>query len=141
MSPHITPPQGTFDNSGAWTSAQRERARRGYAILAGYVRRMHEAGIRLAAGTDWLDPGRTLLAEIAVLHQAGLPMADALSIATLGSARAMERESEYGTIEPGRKAQLVIFERDPLRDPQGLFAGKIVVKDGRIVAGDAQQRR
>jgi imidazolonepropionase-like amidohydrolase len=68
-----------------------------------------------------------------LLHRAGIPMADVLSIATLGGARVMEREADYGTIEPGRKAQLVIFDRSPLEDPEAVLAGKTVIKDGVVV--------
>ena len=45
----------------------------------------------------------------------------------------MEREDEYGSIEAGRKAQLVIFDRNPLEGPEALLAGKTVIKDGVVV--------
>jgi imidazolonepropionase-like amidohydrolase len=133
LAPHTTKSLGPFDNSAAWTPAQRERARRGYDILAGYVRRMHEAGIPLAIGTDWLDPGRAALSEMILLHRAGIAMTDVLQIATRGGARVLERESDYGTVEPGRKAQLVIFDRNPLDDAEALLAAKTVIKDGVVV--------
>jgi imidazolonepropionase-like amidohydrolase len=133
VAPYTSKSLGTFDRSEAWTQVQRQRARRGYEILAGYVRRMHEAGIPLAVGTDWLEPGRVALSEMILLHQAGIPMADVLSIATLGGARVMERDADYGSIEPGRMAQLVIFDRNPLDDPEAVLAGKTVIKDGVIV--------
>jgi imidazolonepropionase-like amidohydrolase len=133
LAPYATKPLGTFDNSDAWTPAQRARARRGYEILAQYVRQLHDAGVTLAVGTDWLDPGQVALSEMILLHRAGIPMADVLSIATLGGARVMEREADYGTIEPGRKAQLVIFDRSPLEDPEAVLAGKTVIKDGVVV--------
>jgi imidazolonepropionase-like amidohydrolase len=133
IAPYMTKSLGTFDRSEAWTPAQRQRARRGYEILASYVRRLHEAGIPLAVGTDWLDPGRAALSEIILLHHAGIPMANVLCIATLGGARVMEREDDYGTIEAGRKAQLVIFDRNPLEDAEAVLAGKTVIKDGVVV--------
>ena len=94
---------------------------------------MHEAGIPLAVGTDWLDPGRAVLSEMILLNRAGIPMANVLAIATLGGARVLERESDYGAIEPGRKAQLVIFDRNPLDDAEAVLAGKTVIKDGAVV--------
>ena len=48
-------------------------------------------------------------------------------------ARVMEREDDYGTIEPGRKAQVVIFDRNPLEDPEAVLAGKTLIKDGVVV--------
>jgi len=133
LAPFASQSSGTFDRSDAWTPAQRERARRGYEILASYVRRMHEAGIPLAVGTDWLDAGRAVLSEMIMLHRAGIPMRDVLVMATRGGGRVLERESDYGVLEPGRKAQLVIFDRNPLDDPQAVLAGKTVIKDGVIV--------
>ena len=133
VAPYTTPSLGTFDRSEAWTPAQRARARRGYEILAGYVRQLHEAGVPLAVGTDWMDPGRAVLSEVILLERAGIPMADVLAIATLGGARVMERDAEYGTIEPGRKANLVIFDRNPIGDPEAVLAGKTVIKDGVVV--------
>jgi len=133
VAPFVTPALGRFDGSDAWTPAQRQRARRGYEILAGYVRRLHDAGVPLAIGTDWLDPGRAVLSELILLERAGIPMPRVLAIATLGGARTMERDADYGTIEPGRKAQLVIFDRNPLEDAEAVLAGKTVIKDGVVV--------
>ena len=123
---------GVFDRSSSWAAAQRSRSARGYQILAGYVTRMHEAGIPLAVGSDWLEPGRASLSEIVLLERAGIPAVDALAIATLGGAKVIERETEYGVIEPGRKAQLVIFDRNPLEDIEAVLAGKTVIKDGVV---------
>jgi imidazolonepropionase-like amidohydrolase len=133
LAPFTTTSLGTFDRSEAWSPAQRDRARQGYERLASYVRRMHQAGIPLAVGTDWLDPGRVVLSEMILLNRAGIPMNEVLAIATRGGARVLERETDYGAIEAGRKAQLVIFERNPLDDPEAMFARKTVIKDGVIV--------
>jgi hypothetical protein len=132
--PFTTKSLGAFDRSSSWTAGQRTRAARGYEILAGYVRQMYQAGIPLAVGSDWLEPGRVCLSEIVLLVRAGIPAPDALAIATLGGAVVIERDSDYGAIEAGRKAQLVIFERNPLEDIEAVFAGKTVIKDGVVVA-------
>ena len=131
--PFTTKSLGPFDRSGSWTAEQRTRAMRGFEILAGYVRQMYDAGIPLAVGSDWLEPGRACLSEIVLLVRAGIPAADALAIATLGGAKVIERESDYGAIETGRKAQLVIFDRNPLEDIEAVLAGKTVIKDGVVV--------
>lgn len=125
----------SFDDVSGLTGEQRARARRGYEILAGYVRRMHEAGVRLTLAPDWLEPGRVALSEMALLRRAGIPMDDVFRIATLNGARSLGLE-DRGTVEPGRKADLVIWHSDPLRDPGALFADKTVVKDGRVVEED-----
>jgi imidazolonepropionase-like amidohydrolase len=75
-----------------------------------------------------------VLSEIILPYRAGIPMADVLAMATPGGARVLERESDYGTVEPGRKAHLVIFDRNPLEDPEAVLAGKTVIKDGVVAA-------
>ena len=119
FAPYTTKSLGTFDRSDAWTPTQRDRARRGYEILAGYVRRMHEAGVGLAVGTDWLDPGHAVLSEMILLQRAGIPMADVLCIATRGGARVMERENDYGTIEPGPQGAGRHLRSQPTRGSRG----------------------
>jgi len=122
----------SFDDVSGLTDAQEARARRGYELMADYVRHMYEAGVRLTLAPDWLEPGRTLLSEMVLLHRAGIPMADVFRIATMNGARALGLE-DRGTVEPGAKADLVIFKGNPLEDPDALFGPRVVVKDGRVV--------
>jgi len=129
------PPIGDFDDTTGWTPEQMERARRGYGILASYVAAMHRSGIQLALGTDTVDPGAAALSELLLLRDAGIPMADVLRIGTLGSARVIERSDIYGTIEPGKRADFILFERSPLDDPEALLGGKTVIKDGVVYEG------
>jgi imidazolonepropionase-like amidohydrolase len=135
LSPHATPPLAAFDDLTWLDDAQRAWAVEGYGILAGYVRQMWEAGVPLAVGTDWAEPGLATLSEIALLHESGIPMADSLAIATLGSATAIGLEGEVGAIEPGLRADLVLWDENPLADPRGLFAGRTVIKDGVEYSG------
>lgn len=123
---------GEFDDLSSLAPEQLERARNGYRILAGYVGHMHEAGVPLAVGTDWIDPGRAVLSEVRLLHDAGIPMAEALRIATLGGAEALGIADEIGAVEPGKKANLVIFDDDPLDAPGALFGNRTVIKDGVV---------
>lgn len=132
-----TPPVAEFDDTTWLDEAQRAHAVEGYRILAGYVRRMRDAGVRLVIGTDWTDPGRATLSEMLLLEDLGIPMAEVIRIATLDSARAIGVEDETGAIEPGMRAHLIVFDVDPLRDSRGLLRGRTVVKDGSVVfAGD-----
>ena len=132
LSPHVTPPFASFDDLTWLDESQRAWAIEGYGILAGYVRKMWEAGIPLAVGTDWAEPGPAVLSEIALLHDAGIPMPDSLAIATLGGAAAIGVDDEVGAIEPGYRANLVLWDDDPLADPSALFGGITVIKDGAV---------
>lgn len=136
LAPFDSPRLGTFDDLSGLTAEQRGHARDGYRILAEYVRRMHADGITLATGSDWIEPGKAILSEIWLLAWAGIPMADALRVATLGGARALGIEDDVGAIEPGMKAHLVLLHDDPLSEPAAIFGPRTVIKDGRVVEAD-----
>jgi imidazolonepropionase-like amidohydrolase len=67
-------------------------------------------------------------------------MADALRAATLNSARAIGLEDQIGTVEPGKRAHLVLFDANPLERPEAVLGPKTVVKDGVVYAPDVPAR-
>lgn len=84
------------------------------------VRRYHEAGVLLTAGSDtpnpWVIPGEGLHRELELLVEAGIPPSAVLRIATRNGAAALGILGETGTIEVGKRADLVLLEADPLVD-------------------------
>jgi imidazolonepropionase-like amidohydrolase len=130
-----TPSIAGFDRTDDLSPRQRERAIAGYRILAGYVRQMYERGIRLTVGTDWLDPGKAVLSEMLLLHELGIPMADVIRIATLNGAEALQVESAVGSVEVGKRANLVLLSGNTLEEPENILAEKVVIKDGQIWKG------
>ena len=127
-----SPPRGPFEDASAFTPRQRERALDGYRIMVTYLIRLYQEGIRLNLGTDTHDPGQAGLSEMLLLHDAGIPMAAVFKIATLTSAQDIGQEARYGTIEAGKRADLILFDRNPLKDPRGLLGPKTVIKDGVV---------
>lgn len=134
-----TPSVGPFDRTDGLTEAQQARAVAGYRILAGYVRQMHERGIRLAVGSDWRDPGKACLSEMLLLHDLGLPMPEVIRIASLNGAEALGVEDSVGTVEPGKRANLVLLDPRVLEEPDRLFGDRLVIKDGRVWEGVTPQ--
>ena len=141
LAPVATAQAGGADPAAAWPAPARARARAGYANLAGYVRQLHAAGVPLSVGPDTPEPGRSALSEILLLHRAGLPMPDALRAATLNSARAIGLADEIGTVEPGKRAHLVLFDANPLERPEAVLGAKTVIKDGVVYAGPREPAR
>ena len=92
---------------------------------------LHRAGVRLVPGTDAL-PGFALHRELELWVEAGIPAADALHAATLGSARITRRDDRLGTVSPGKLADLVLVEGDPVADISALRRARLVVKDGVV---------
>jgi hypothetical protein len=93
------------------------------------------AGLALDAGTDGetgrADPWPSLLEEMELLGRAGLPPLEVIRAATLTGARAIRREREMGSIAPGKIANLIVLERNPLEALSNLRSGVLVVKRGR----------
>ena len=107
-----------------------------YASVARNVRRMRDAGIPIAVGTDAGNPGTahgpSISREMEALQSIGLSAADVLASATTVAARAMGRESELGTIQAGRLADLIVLDADPLADVANLRRLRLVMKGGAI---------
>src|SRR5688572_5653838 len=107
-----------------------------YASVARNVRRMRDAGIPIAVGTDAGNPGTahgpSIYREMEALQSIGMPAADVLASATTVAARAMGRESELGTIRAGRLADLIVLDADPLADVANLRRVRLVMKGGAL---------
>jgi len=102
------------------------------------VRRVHEAGITVLAGSDvqsGVFPGPSLHRELANLVKAGFTPAEAIRAATLDPARflADNGEIDTGKIAPGLRADLLLVEGDPTQDIGALANIRAVVLNGNVV--------
>ena len=100
----------------ASTSAQRYKA--GLAVAKRNLERLSEAGVPIAMGTDTGPRGRFQgyfeLMELEQMVSAGLTPRQALTAATRDAARCMKLDRDLGTIEPGKWADFVVLNADPL---------------------------
>jgi imidazolonepropionase-like amidohydrolase len=100
------------------------------------VRRLRNAGVHMAIGTDAGNPGTahgpSFYREMELLHAAGLSAGEVFTAATLGGARALRRDHELGSIEPGKLADLVVFEGDPTADVRNARRVRWVMKGGTL---------
>ena len=108
------------------------------------VRAMHRAGVGLLAGTDVINPycfpGFSLHDELELLVQAGLTPAQALQTATCNPAQFLDRQPDFGAIEPGRLADLVLLDADPLADIRNTRRIAAVILCGRLLNRDALKK-
>ena len=95
-----------------------------------------DAGVPMLAGSDpgefgiiW---GFSLHEELGYLVEAGLSPAQALKLATVNPARYMGRENELGSIEPGKLADMVLLEKNPLADISNTQTINMVIANGRV---------
>jgi len=100
------------DSSPAARETHRRFYRKGLELTGG----AHRAGVKVLAGTDYIVAGADLHRELLQLSAAGLSNADILSAATLSPAQYFGLEHQYGTIEAGKVADLVLLDANPLDD-------------------------
>jgi imidazolonepropionase-like amidohydrolase len=91
------------------------------------------AGVRIANGSDLHPLSGSTTAEIAQLVRCGLTEWEAIVAATLSAAELCGAQEELGTIEPGKKADLIVVPGDPLEEIGRLGSVTMVILDGRIV--------
>ena len=116
-----------------------ENAKRRYERHVLSVGKARKAGIKVAAGTDVID-NDTVAMECARLVDAGFTPMEAIVAATGAGAEILKKESEIGTIEVGKKADLVILGGNPLEDIKCLELVETVVKDGKIIDRSSKSR-
>ena len=92
-----------------------------------------EAGVPVAAGTDCGAPGHphgTLPEELRLMVEAGATPQQALRFGTSASAELLGLGDEVGTLEPGKRADLLAVDGDPTLDIQALRRVRLVLRDG-----------
>ena len=99
----------------------------------------HRAGVRVTTGTDWFEPEDELglphtHEELAILVESvGFTPMEAIVAGTRHGAIALGLEKTHGTIEPGKFADLVVLDADPLADIRNTTAIRFVVRHGDVV--------
>lgn len=98
---------------------------------------MRQAGVRLLAGSDSLDPfvfpGESLHRELAEWVRTGFAPAEVLRAATQGAAEFLGREGELGTVEKGKIADLVLLDANPLEDIGNTRKISAVIRSGKYL--------
>ena len=112
----------------------RDDFRASFAKMAGLVGRLHQAGVRIVAGTD--GSGLELVREIELYHAAGLTNAEALQTATIIPARMTGMADRVGSIAPGKTADLILVDGDVEQSLAALRQIDKVVLDGNLLDGD-----
>jgi imidazolonepropionase-like amidohydrolase len=124
-----SPPQTLRDSIEATRSAHLRFAN-------AWVSLLHSSGVRILAGSDAPAGGplgSELHAELEYLVAAGLNPAEALAAATRNAANALGQMHRIGTISPGKLADLVVLDADPLADIRNIRAIRHVMLGGALL--------
>jgi len=103
-----------------------------YESMVQIVKKLHDAGVTIVAGTDQGFPGYSVPRELELYVQAGLTPADALQTATIIPARVMNVDKTTGSIEEGKRADLIIVDGDPLKNIRDIRNVTTVIKGGHV---------
>ena len=103
------------------------------------VQRVLKSGVRFAAGSDmcWFVPGRSrgeaTAAVFPRLHEAGMPALDVIRAITINAAEMSGWQDRVGSIEPGKLADIIAVDGNPLADIHELERVTFVMKNGRVI--------
>jgi imidazolonepropionase-like amidohydrolase len=124
-----------------------DRMKRHFDLLCALMHKARKLGIKLLVGTDtgnntFMPYGELHAKELEIfVKYGGFSPLEAIVAATRDNAYAVGLEGQLGEIEPGRLADIIALDRDPLADITVLQGGKHlawVIKDGKVV--DLQRR-
>ena len=91
---------------------------------------LHRAGVPMVAGTDQTVPGYSLYREIELYAQAGFTPMEAIQAATIVPARVMGLDKELGSVEAGKRADLIIVDGNPLESIHNIRKVEFVITNG-----------
>jgi len=124
-----TPPP----NVGIPAPASDSLAQRADATFLKIIKRLYDAGVTIVPGTD----GSSYNAELENYERAGIPAAQVLRIATIVPAQVMKDDGQYGSITPGKVADLFIVDGKPAERVADLRRVEKVIRAGRVYESKA----
>jgi imidazolonepropionase-like amidohydrolase len=124
-------PRSGQDSAGSRTADTR------LGVAMANVKKLIDAGVLVAAGTDAPYPGsffgENLHRELELLVEAGLTPLQAITVATRNAAALLREENLWGTLEPGRRADVLIVRGDPSSRISDTRNVETVIQAGRIL--------
>jgi imidazolonepropionase-like amidohydrolase len=124
----LTAPLAGFGSSPDASVPRRRRFDRELGLLG----ELHRAGVPIVAGTDQSVPGFSLHREMELYVKAGFKPLEALQSATIVPAKAMGKDRDSGSIEVGKRGDIVILDANPLDDIANARKIFRVVTNGRV---------
>ena len=120
-------------NVGIPAPASDSLAQRADATFLKIIKRLYDAGVTIVPGTD----GSSYNAELENYERAGIPAAQVLRIATIVPAQVMKDDGQYGSITPGKVADLFIVDGKPAERVADLRRVERVIRAGRVYESKA----
>jgi imidazolonepropionase-like amidohydrolase len=126
MNPYTKGQIDTFANG------RRER----YLFELSLIGKMNEKGVKFIAGTDfpnpYVFPGFSLHDELSLMVKGGMPIIDVLRTATINPAIFMNKKTDFGSVEVGKLASLVLLNKNPLENIENTKTIETVIVRGKV---------
>ncbi|MEM8897779.1 MAG: amidohydrolase family protein [Bacteroidota bacterium] len=129
----MAPPSQVEALTLSYTSRQKQQLRQAYVMMMKMLKYVHDKGVKVRIGTDCREGGKALLSELLLLYEAGFSIGEILQIATINGGDALKIDDQYGTIEVGKKADLILFHQNPFNDYKHFLGEKTIIKGGQVV--------
>jgi imidazolonepropionase-like amidohydrolase len=126
---------GQYERYAKFAPERLERAREGYQKLQDLIRRYVQAGGLIRAGSDPNNglPGLGVHQEMTMFVEAGLTPLQAIQAATINVAKAFRKDKDFGSVEPGKIADIIAVDGNPLKDIWATQGVKLVVLGGKVI--------
>jgi hypothetical protein len=126
---------GQYERYAKFAPERLNNAREGYKKLEDLMRRYVQAGGLIRAGSDPNNglPGLGVHQEMVMFVEAGLTPMQAIQAGTINVAKAFRKDKDFGTVEAGKVADIVIIDGDPLKDIWTVQNVSLVVLGGKVV--------
>ena len=107
-----------------------------YLFELSLIGKMNEKGVKFIAGTDfpnpYVFPGFSLHDELSLMVKGGMPTIDALKTATINPAIFMNKENDFGSVEVGKIASLLLLNKNPLENIENTKTIETVIVRGIV---------
>lgn len=124
-----------FQFDAGWSPEDYRRAKAVWPKVLRFVRMLHQAGVPLTIGTDmnnpFVAPGASMVREMALHADAGIPHWAVLRMATINAARLMKMDGRTGSLARGKEADIVFLDADSTVDIMAVSRVSAVVENGR----------
>jgi imidazolonepropionase-like amidohydrolase len=126
------PLQSLFVNTGMANEKQIEWAKNMMNHFKQVVGQMYKDSITIVAGTDMGFPGYSVYRELELYVECGLPPMAAIRTATIVPATVMKMSKETGSVENGKRGDIILVDGNPLNDISVIRKVSIVIRNGIV---------
>jgi len=126
---------GQYARYEAFPPERLNQAKAGYAKIQDFMRRFVKAGGIIRAGSDPNNgvPGLGVIQEMVMFVESGLTPMQAIQAATINVAKSFRKDKDFGTIEPGKFADVIAVDGNPLEDMWAVHNVRMVMLGGKLV--------